>query len=812
LGLEGVATVTKPLREYQVDAIDRVRLLMRQGKQRVVLVLPTGGGKTRTGGELAIRAVSKGLGVLWLAHRSELISQSAAALRELVASPSIVGIIAASSDEEPNLNAPIVVASVQTLLARNLRPRADLIIADEAHHFAADTFSALLAAYPDARVVGLTATPQRGDGRALSDVFDGIVVGATVAQLTELGHLVPAEQISHERPLKGVDLAPNLPVEQYKLRANGTQAILFARDVEQAEIFAKAFNDAGIPAGCVRGDGDWSERESMIERFKSNELRVLSNVYVLTEGFDCLDSETEILTACGWRSIDQISTPDTVPALNRETGKLEPVSVQWVGARVTRPGEKMVSIRSQHADIRTTAGHNFFAKYRDPGRKGALSSSWLTLTGAQLVKRKSAYALPLSAEGTHAGINLSDDEIRLVAWFMTDGGFENGRFAIAQSKPETTAEIRALLERSGLHFTSRVRSNARATYPSNKPCTVFYVPKGTGRGSKKRNGYAARLLPYLDKNVSKLLHGMTRAQFRIFWEEALKGDGSNYADKRKSQWLWCDRKSQVDAYSEMAVVRGHAVSFAEQKTKAGKIVYRISVRDRQWLTSDPSDPRAGKLALSKPLDGERVWCIQNRLGTIITRRKGKVVIVGNCPPTATCILARGFGSASTYLQCIGRVLRPAPGKTKALVLDLYGVGKELGEAADERIFSLDGDGIRLRDTVSYCEVCGVLRDPGQDCAECGWSAAGSKQPRDVIYQLKMAKLQRTLSEAEDARIWRLAYWMQTTAANSAKKIAKGGPPISPNQPIRIFESHYKCSPTPDMIRIAQLRAARKGAA
>lgn len=280
------------LRDYQTKAIADVRAAVRGGSKRVVLVLPTGAGKTRTGGEIARLAVGKGGRILWLAHRGELVDQAARALRALGLD---VGGISASSSVSPQPHAPVQIATVQTLLSRPAsRPPATLIVADEAHHYVAEQFRTVLEHYPNALTLGLTATPERSDGRGLGEMYTGLVVGATVEQLTTLGHLVPCEIIRPAKALGRGDIAKH-PVDAYVAHAAGTRAIVFARFVDEAESFAAEFNTRGIPAACLHGNTPWGERQDTIARFRSGAIRVLVNVYCLTEGFDAPETETCIL-------------------------------------------------------------------------------------------------------------------------------------------------------------------------------------------------------------------------------------------------------------------------------------------------------------------------------------------------------------------------------------------------------------------------------------------------------------------------------------------------------------------------------------
>ena len=124
--------MTIELRDYQAEAIRRVRAEMRTHR-RTILVLPTGAGKTRVGAAVVESALLRGSRVLWLAHRTELIDQAAATLDGFWLPH---GVIAASSSRDVAAAMPCQVASIQTLLARAHRPPAELIVWDEAHHCA----------------------------------------------------------------------------------------------------------------------------------------------------------------------------------------------------------------------------------------------------------------------------------------------------------------------------------------------------------------------------------------------------------------------------------------------------------------------------------------------------------------------------------------------------------------------------------------------------------------------------------------------------------------------------------------------------
>ena len=280
-------------RDYQQRAVgDVIAALPR----RPLLVAPTGSGKT----VMATMLVeSHGQRTLWLAHRKELIDQAAAELREL-GMP--VGVIMAGYAPFPM--AKIQVASVATLVNRPLPP-ADLVVIDEAHHATADTYQRILEGYPDAAVIGLTATPFRLDGRALGDIFGEIVVAAYTEELCDAGYLhAPKVYASKSPDLRGLKVLAgdyqlgalskraNTPeqnadiVKTWEKRAEGARSVVFAVDVKHSKTIARAFREAGIAAEHLDGTTKREERDAILARLASGETKVVCNCQVLTEGWD----------------------------------------------------------------------------------------------------------------------------------------------------------------------------------------------------------------------------------------------------------------------------------------------------------------------------------------------------------------------------------------------------------------------------------------------------------------------------------------------------------------------------------------------
>jgi DNA repair protein RadD len=179
------------LRPYQEDVIAEFHRVVALGQRRLIIVAPTGAGKTIIAAEIIKRKVAARQNVLVLAHTREIIKQTAA---KLFGKGIVHGVIQAGLTRRPL--EPVQIASIQTLGARAIRsdrmelPPADLLVIDECHHCPANTYRRIIDSYPGAELLGLTATPCRGDGRGLGCIFDAIVECPQVLTLIEQGYLV----------------------------------------------------------------------------------------------------------------------------------------------------------------------------------------------------------------------------------------------------------------------------------------------------------------------------------------------------------------------------------------------------------------------------------------------------------------------------------------------------------------------------------------------------------------------------------------------------------------------------------------------
>ncbi len=186
------------LREYQEELIQQIFAKWSMEKRRVLAQSPTGSGKTVLFSAVSAQFTQRGEGVLVLAHREELLLQAKEKLEATTGLPT--GLIKAGYRPDP---AQLVqIASVQSLVRRKNWPRAALVIVDEAHHSTATTYTNILERYPDAYILGVTATPARSDGQGFKNQYDALVQGWPVRRLIEAGYLCPFRLFAAKRRIK----------------------------------------------------------------------------------------------------------------------------------------------------------------------------------------------------------------------------------------------------------------------------------------------------------------------------------------------------------------------------------------------------------------------------------------------------------------------------------------------------------------------------------------------------------------------------------------------------------------------------------
>lgn len=290
------------LRDYQQELIARIRAAFH-AHRRVLLVSPTGSGKTVMFSYLGGRVSIRGKRVAIIVHRDELVDQVCRTLH-LFGVP--FGIIAGGYMADPR--PAVQVASVFTLVRRMERLAGfDLLIVDEAHHaIGRSTWGAVIEHYRDAYVLGVTATPERLSGEGLGETFETMVLGPTTRELIERGALSPYRLFAPST-IRTDDLHTKLgdfvkgelaaraddpkitgdAVAHYRRHLQGAPAVAFCVSVEHAQHVAERFKAAGYTATSIDGKMDKALRRQIVRDFAAGRINVLTSCDLISEGFDC---------------------------------------------------------------------------------------------------------------------------------------------------------------------------------------------------------------------------------------------------------------------------------------------------------------------------------------------------------------------------------------------------------------------------------------------------------------------------------------------------------------------------------------------
>lgn len=293
------------LRPYQAEAKHAILSAWSEGYQKTLLVLPTGCGKTVVFSSVAEEQVNKGHRVLIMAHRGELLTQAADKLMDATGLESVLEKAESSS---LGSSVPVTVGSVQSLaqekrLARFPSDYFQDIIVDEAHHCLSDSYKRVLNHFPKANILGVTATPDRGDMKNLGEFFDNKAYEYSMNEAIREGYLCPikAQMIPLELDISNVGvsngdyavgeigsaLEPYLhQIAQEMLRyCKGRKTAVFLPLIKTSQKFCQMLNDIGLSAAEVNGDS--ADRAEVLADFEAGKYDVLCNSMLLTEGWDC---------------------------------------------------------------------------------------------------------------------------------------------------------------------------------------------------------------------------------------------------------------------------------------------------------------------------------------------------------------------------------------------------------------------------------------------------------------------------------------------------------------------------------------------
>lgn len=293
------------LRPYQQEARESIQKEWENGNKKTLLVLPTGCGKTIVFSKVIEDRVRKGERVLVLAHRSELLEQASDKLKQSTGLNT-----ATEKAEETSIGSwfRVVVGSVQTLqrdkrLRKFAKDHFDTIVVDEAHHCISDGYQRVLGHFDQANVLGVTATPDRGDMRNLGTYFQSLAYEYTLPKAIKEGYLskIKALTIPLTLDLSGVgtqagdfkssDLSSALDPYLYQIademakQCQDRKTVVFLPLVKTSQKFRDILNERGFKAAEVNGES--KDRAEVLKDFEDGKYNVLCNSMLLTEGWDC---------------------------------------------------------------------------------------------------------------------------------------------------------------------------------------------------------------------------------------------------------------------------------------------------------------------------------------------------------------------------------------------------------------------------------------------------------------------------------------------------------------------------------------------
>lgn len=515
---------------------------------------------------------------------------------------------------------------------------------------------------------------------------------------------------------------------------NCKHCLVFVPSVEEAETLASLYPNSA----CVSGNTPKKERQRVIDKFRSGEIRVVFNVNVLS----CLSSDTEILTEEGWQGQNEISYSSKIAQYDLETEEItfeHPLNI----IRKKYSGQ-MVYSDNKYMSIRITGDHTVY--YHKKTTNGAMNQI-APSQAIDLVGKKYIY-IPITGNATPRKIvveqkklptqarfiatnaynyrqrglqydesiriareqyeikknlryknpdELTQDECRFIGFWLGDGSkqkvLNNGqksgvRYTLSQShaNPAMIEWVESLLNKCGIHFTYReiketssIIAGRKARFSSARAYNLWL---GSGGRNQNVKSTLYQLTPYLEKEGTSLLWGLNKRQYYALMEGFFKANGNHGNNKEYKGGIISPHKKLVDLLQAIGVCRGYRIMVTSLRLReqAKTPLYKITLSEIRYheFVNDT-------LKKEKVTD-EKVWCVTMPKGTIVTRRNGRVSIIGNCGFDYTgidCIvLGSSTASIARYYQILGRGVRIEDGKQDCLVVDFGGNVKRFGHIED----------------------------------------------------------------------------------------------------------------------------------
>lgn len=606
------------------------------------------------------------------------------------------------------------------------------VLVHNCHRCTAPSYRAVYSyfmANPECRHLGVTATPDRSDETALGAVYESVAFEYGILDGIDNGWLVPIEQyyanvegldlstcteartkdgrrdlrdkqvaaaMEQEGPLHGV-------VDATRTLSGSRKTLVFAASVEHGHLMADIFNrHENGSAVMIDGKTPTEERRYLIDKYRAGDFKYMVNMGVFLEGFDCPDisciamarptksrslyclhEDAEVLGRNGWVGIDD-EQPSEVAGFDLSDG-----SVRWTEcvAKTARPvvdGEEFVSIDSGQVGFCVTGNHTMVYRRTVRGTRGGCQSrsrtQWMTTEAAKMMDWCGSVEIPVAGIQDVPGLPIPDCQVALIGWVLTDGCVNrlNGQLSITQSaKQPWNGSIDEMLTECGLKFTRKqITPCSNGRFATVHDTVRWTVSRGRPRGrDADRCGWGALACSScITKSWSAALDDLSRSQLLVLLNAMNLANGSKHVPDEwtpRSMHIHTARKDVADGLQSLCARRGVACNISVRPTKHGVPLYCMHVKDKvsRAVAITASDGRP--CLKSEPASG-RVWCLQSGTGTLITRFRGKVAIVGNSQ-----VVGRGLrpldGLVDPFREASDRVAAIAKSeKQNCLVLDFVG--------------------------------------------------------------------------------------------------------------------------------------------
>lgn len=587
--------------------------------------------------------------------------------------------------DETSHGEEVISASVQSLVRRldKFKPDDfDIVVVDEAHHSIAKTYRTIIDYFKPRLLLGFTATPNRNDGVGLKEIYQDIIYERNMKWGIENGYLSPihclrvelgydlrrvAVRLGDYAP-EALDRAVNIESandaikETYKLYAK-PPCLIFCASVSHAENLANLIDGAV----AVKGGQD---RSDIVKAFSNGDIPCLTNCMIFTEGTDlpnvktvimarptknqslyCLDEQTEILTAEGWKK--DISVGETVATYDIQTKQIK---FSPAIATIRRPLEKdefFCSFNGQSSDIRVTNRHRMIILPRK-------QSEYKIVEAEKLLSSSTRYHIPVAGYMNFKGVPLTDAELTFIGWVMTDGCINKHNNAIVISQSSHHVEYCKEIEQSiidcGFKYGKHICKRHGVKWTQHGDNIVWTISHGKPRGRDSHLSGWARLEPYISKDLSPLLFDMTERQFEVMLTAIWHADGHKNCWP-KTKHISKGNKTFIERLQFMAILRGYRASISVIERENFKTMWTVHIKHQDFISISDSISKQHVHWQKEEHTNEKCWCVQTEKGTLVTRRNGKVAILGNC-------------------QIVGRGLRLYPDKEYLTLIDCVGAGDE----------------------------------------------------------------------------------------------------------------------------------------